>query len=93
MKTKNLVKSSVSFNPCTQSIMESGEEIVISGIAGRFPDSDDMRHFQDNLFNKVDLITKDDRRWNMGETILWYHVRKKRKNIYILKADLTFRSS
>ncbi|XP_057319878.1 fatty acid synthase-like [Microplitis mediator] len=65
MKTKNLVKSSVSFNPCTQSIMDPGEEIVISGIAGRFPDSDNMRHFQENLFNKVDLITNDDRRWNL----------------------------
>ncbi|OXU23005.1 hypothetical protein TSAR_015483 [Trichomalopsis sarcophagae] len=41
------------------------EEIVISGIAGRFPDSNDMKHFQENLMNKVDLVTDDDRRWKL----------------------------
>lgn len=43
------------------------EEIVISGIAGRFPDSDDVKHFKENLFNKVDLISDDDRRWKLGQ--------------------------
>lgn len=42
-------------------------EIVISGIAGRFPDSNDMKHFEHNLMNKVDLVTDDDRRWKLGE--------------------------
>jgi len=23
--------------------------------------------FQDNLFNKVDMVTEDDRRWKLGE--------------------------
>ncbi|CAD6237323.1 GSCOCG00002250001-RA-CDS, partial [Cotesia congregata] len=46
-------------------MMDSGEEIVISGIAGRFPESNNMQHFQDNLFNKVDLVTDDDRRWKL----------------------------
>ncbi|XP_015515781.2 fatty acid synthase [Neodiprion lecontei] len=44
---------------------EKGDEVVISGIAGRFPDSDNMTHFQENLFNKVDLVTDDDRRWKL----------------------------
>ena len=43
------------------------DEIVISGISGRFPNSDDMRHFEENLMNKVDLISDDDRRWNLSE--------------------------
>lgn len=42
------------------------EEIVISGIGGRFPDSNNMKHFQENLMNKVDLVTDDDRRWKLG---------------------------
>ena len=42
------------------------EEIVISGIAGRFPDSNDMKHFEQNLMNKVDLVTDDDRRWKLS---------------------------
>lgn len=49
------------------------EEIVISGIAGRFPDSDDMKHFKENLFNKVDLISDDDRRWKLGEFVHNYN--------------------
>ncbi|XP_053598737.1 fatty acid synthase [Microplitis demolitor] len=65
MKDKNQTESAGSFNPCTQSMMDPGEEIVISGIAGRFPESDNMRHFQENLFNKVDLVTDDDRRWKL----------------------------
>jgi len=43
-----------------------GEEIVISGIAGRFPNSDNVEILKKNLFNKVDLITDDDRRWRLG---------------------------
>lgn len=72
MKDKNQTESAGSFNPCTQSMMDPGEEIVISGIAGRFPESDNMRHFQENLFNKVDLVTDDDRRWKLGAYIFYY---------------------
>lgn len=42
------------------------EEIVISGISGRFPESDSTDEFRDNLFNHVDMITGDDRRWPKG---------------------------
>ncbi|KMQ91004.1 fatty acid synthase [Lasius niger] len=44
--------------------IEPGEEIVISGIAGRFPESDNIKHLQENLFNRVDLGSNDNRRWN-----------------------------
>ena len=43
------------------------DEIVISGIAGRFPDSDNVKHLEYNLMNKIDLVTGDDRRWNLSE--------------------------
>lgn len=39
------------------------EEIVISGIAGRFPGSDNIKQFQENLFNKVDLVSNQHNRW------------------------------
>ncbi|XP_055698842.1 fatty acid synthase [Phlebotomus papatasi] len=39
------------------------EEIVISGISGRFPNSDNISEFAKNLYNKVDLIDDDERRW------------------------------
>ncbi|XP_025162455.1 fatty acid synthase-like [Harpegnathos saltator] len=41
-----------------------GEEIVISGIAGRFPDTNNMKELQENLLNKVDLGSDDNRRWS-----------------------------
>lgn len=45
------------------------DEIVISGIAGRFPNSDNIKHLQQNLLNKVDLGSDDDRRWTRGNNI------------------------
>lgn len=42
------------------------EEIVISGISGRFPESDNIDELKDNLYNHVDMITADDRRWPLG---------------------------
>ncbi|KAG7203862.1 hypothetical protein KM043_017916 [Ampulex compressa] len=43
---------------------EAGEEVVISGIAGKFPESDNVKLLEKNLFGKTDLITDDDRRWS-----------------------------
>ncbi|XP_067015650.2 fatty acid synthase [Anabrus simplex] len=40
-----------------------GEEVVISGMAGYFPECDNMYELRDKLFNHVDMITGDDRRW------------------------------
>ncbi|XP_046832934.1 fatty acid synthase-like isoform X1 [Vespa crabro] len=36
---------------------EPGEEVVISGIAGRFPKSNNMYELKDNIFNRKDCIT------------------------------------
>ncbi|XP_023313671.1 fatty acid synthase-like [Trichogramma pretiosum] len=41
------------------------DEVVISGIAGRFPDSNNCNELYENLMNKVDLVTDDDRRWKL----------------------------
>lgn len=45
-----------------------GEEIVISGIAGRFPESENVQVLGKNLFEKKDLVTDDDRRWKLGNS-------------------------
>ena len=42
-------------------------DVVISGIAGRFPESASVDEFAANLFGKVDMINDDDRRWPAGE--------------------------
>ncbi|XP_015113057.1 fatty acid synthase [Diachasma alloeum] len=53
------------YNPYMKTLVEPGEEIVISGISGRFPESDNLNQFRDNLMNKRDLITDDNRRWTL----------------------------
>ncbi|KAJ8668384.1 hypothetical protein QAD02_010047 [Eretmocerus hayati] len=41
------------------------EEIVISGMAGRFPESDNIEELHQNLLNKIHMVTNDDRRWKL----------------------------
>ncbi|XP_067209348.1 fatty acid synthase-like [Linepithema humile] len=43
---------------------ESSDEIVISGMAGRFPGSDNIEQLQKNLFNKINLLRLNPR-WNI----------------------------
>lgn len=42
------------------------EDIVISGMSGRFPESDSTDEFANNLYNGVDMITAENRRWPSG---------------------------
>ncbi len=47
-------------------LLKENDGIVISGIGGRFPESDTIDEFAKNLYNKVDMIVEDDRRWPTG---------------------------
>jgi fatty acid synthase len=40
--------------------------VIISGVSVRFPESDSLTEFQENLFNGVDMTTLDKRRWPVG---------------------------
>ncbi|XP_031358294.1 fatty acid synthase-like [Photinus pyralis] len=40
-----------------------GEEVVITGMSGRFPKSDDIYQYRSNIYNKVDMVTSENRRW------------------------------
>jgi fatty acid synthase len=40
-----------------------GEEVVISGMSGRLPDSRTIHEFRDKLFSKTDMV--NDRRWKL----------------------------
>ena len=46
------------------------EGIVISGISGRYPESDNLEEFWDKLIQGIELISCDDRRWPVGESKL-----------------------
>jgi len=57
--------------------------IVISGIAGRFPSSDNINQLRENLFNKVNLFRADHGRWKIGNVDL--HLCLMKKNMQPLK--------
>ena len=46
-------------------LLKESEDIVISGMGGRFPLSNSVDEFANNLYNNVDMITPDDNeeRW------------------------------
>ncbi|CAA9997194.1 unnamed protein product, partial [Nesidiocoris tenuis] len=44
----------------------TGEDICITGMSGRLPESSNLQEFKDNLFNHTDMVTADDRRWPPG---------------------------
>ncbi|KAG5861051.1 hypothetical protein JTB14_031493 [Gonioctena quinquepunctata] len=48
--------------------MESAEDIVISGIAGKFPECENVEEFKEALLQGIDLTTEDDRRYPAGST-------------------------
>lgn len=47
----------------------SAKEFVISGLSGRFPESDNVAEFREHLVNGDDMVTDDGRRWEPGEII------------------------
>ncbi|XP_071965803.1 fatty acid synthase-like [Antedon mediterranea] len=44
----------------------SADDIVIGGISGRLPESDNLQEFWQHLINGEDMVTEDDRRWLPG---------------------------
>lgn len=52
---------------CAKKIWPLNDDIVISGIAGRFPQSDNIDELAANLLNKIDMVTQDDSRWPIGK--------------------------
>jgi len=55
-------------NEMTNCAVYAGE-VVISGLSGRFPESDNIAEFREHLINGDDMTTEDDRRWQPGEPI------------------------
>ncbi|CAK9827746.1 Fatty acid synthase [Anthophora retusa] len=47
-------------------LYSANDEIVISGFSGRFPESKDVDEFKRNLFEGLDMVTDDERRWPNG---------------------------
>lgn len=47
--------------------MKNPPEVVISGMAGMFPESWNVTEFQKNLFDAVNLVTDDECKWPKGK--------------------------
>ncbi|CAH0625662.1 unnamed protein product [Chrysodeixis includens] len=52
----------------------TGEEVVISGISGTFPNSENVIDFMNNLYDKVDMVTSADPKWKFNDPDLPKHV-------------------
>ncbi|GFS17754.1 fatty acid synthase-like [Elysia marginata] len=39
-------------------------ELVIAGLSGRYPESDNVTEFKDNLLNKINMVSVDSKRWD-----------------------------
>lgn len=50
-----------------------GDEVVISGISGVFPECSDMNQLRESLLAKKDLITGDERRWAHSNYDYFHH--------------------
>ena len=46
------------------------DDVVISGISGRLPESRNLREFRQNLLDGVDMVTENDRRWKPGQSCI-----------------------
>lgn len=50
----------------------SDDDIVISGMSGRLPFSDDLDHFASNLYSGIDMVTEDDSRYPIGKFLITF---------------------
>lgn len=48
------------------------DDIVITGISGKFPKSDDLDDFKYNLYNGINMATDDSSRWTPGNFSLQF---------------------
>lgn len=46
--------------------MNQDDDVVISGFSGRLPESNSIEEFKQNLYDGVDMVTDDERRWPSG---------------------------
>ncbi|XP_043471863.1 fatty acid synthase [Leptopilina heterotoma] len=58
-----IVRDSIIPNGTTYSI---DDDIVITGFSGRLPESSNIEEFKQKLFDGIDLVTDDERRWPSG---------------------------
>ena len=50
-------------------LLKQTDDVVISGIGGRFPLSESLDEFANNLYSNIDMVTEDENneRWPKGK--------------------------
>jgi len=48
------------------------DEIAITGFSGRLPESSSIEEFKQNLFDGIDMVNDEPRRWERGESFIIY---------------------
>ena len=43
------------------------EQVVVSGLSGRLPESDNIAEFREHLMKAEDMVTETSRRWEPGK--------------------------
>lgn len=66
-ETSNDLPNDVYKLPLKKHWCDHEDEIVISGISGRYPECENVNEFWDNLMSGEELVSIDDRRWPVGE--------------------------
>ena len=46
---------------------DPNDDIVIAGVSGRFPECDNVEEFMNKLYDGVDMVVENDRRWPIGK--------------------------
>ena len=72
--------------------MENPEDIVICGMSGKLPQSDNLEEFWDNLYNGRDMVTESYEPWMQGIAInisnirdkCWMYCKKNYGNLFIM---------
>lgn len=65
LPVENVASNDVLYQPVVMPHCE--ENVVVTGISCRLPQSENMQEFRDNLMNGTDMVTEDDTRWTPGK--------------------------
>jgi fatty acid synthase len=67
--------------------VDPDDEVVISGISGRFPSSANVAEFAHNLYNKIDMVDDSETRWKHVDPEI---PRRLGKTVNLNKFDASF---
>lgn len=74
--------------PTSMMNLNMSDDICITGFSGRLPESSNIEEFKKNLFDGVDMVNDDPRRWPAGENNHLRHAPKIIDSVFFYKKGL-----